>query len=176
MDLDLDILEKDCILKPFVFTLQNEKIYIDQLVNISLFKLLCEINKKFIENFFIQQLNEYTIHVFIIANHLFKDIGFPQYFFKLIIELDEIKQQFRITSRRDLSFQLPFQYNPKSSQLELNMNVDYIKINEHQYDFNANIEYSTLKNIDSVTQNMIIKIINQLFNNLKKGINQYICY
>ena len=48
MDLDLDILEKDCILKPFVFTLQNEKIYIDQLVNISLFKLLCEINKKFI--------------------------------------------------------------------------------------------------------------------------------
>lgn len=171
---DIDV-TKNYTLHSVDFTLQNENIYIEHIVNIQMIQLVCELNKKFIENFFIRKIDENMIHVFIVSNHLFKDIGFPQYFFKLIISFDSKANQFQIKSCDKLTFELPFQYNPKSTQFDLNLIVDYVKVNDHQYDFKTNIEYCCLENIDNVTQNIIIKIINTLFNNLKKGINQYVC-
>lgn len=173
-------MESSTIFKPFCFHLKNDKLSLKEIININFFKLLCEVNKKLIENIHYETINENKIHVFIVMKHLFKDIGIPQYLLKLIISFDESLQKFNIEIDNTLEFILPFQYNVHSKPLDnTSLSCCFTKITENEYNYTIHIQNNLKDNVDEdlddILEKVVIKLINSIFNNLNKYINEYIC-
>ena len=156
------------------FNFTNDNIYIENLFNVQLFKLFCEVNKKIIEDMYIVNVDEHNIDAFIVIKHLFKDLGLPQYFLKINFFHDIKNKSFRLTSNKDLLFELPFSYSPKAVWMDFDIICQYKKITDHDFSISVIIE-DILKDTDVYVKNIIKKLINTLFNNLKQNINNYTC-
>lgn len=170
------------IFKPFLFHFKNEKLYLKEIININLFKLLCEVNKKLVENIHIETINENKIRAFICVKHIFKDIGIPQYLLKFIVEFDEINNVFLIETENNTIFDPPFEYNNHSqSQVltNISLSIHYTKITEHEYQYSIHIKNNITEDrydeFDEIVEKVVIKIINMVFTNLNTYINHYVC-
>ena len=168
------------IFKPFYFHLKNETLYLKNIININLFKVLCEVNTKFIKNIHIQPVKDNIVHAFIVMNHLFKDLGIPQYFLKLIVEFDDNNQIFIIKSSNEIQCELPFQYGANLQLLEnISLTIHYTNVTDHHYQYSIQIKHEIkeelYEELDEIVEKVIFKLINVIFTNLNKSINEYVC-
>jgi hypothetical protein len=168
------------IFKPFHFHLKNDTLYLKNIININLFKVLCEVNKKFVKNIHIQTVENNIVHAFIVMNHLFKDLGIPQFFLKLIVEFDDNNQNFIIKSSNNIDSELPFQYDENLQLLEnISLTIHYTKMTDHHYQYSIQIKHEIkeelYEELDEIVEKVIFKLINVIFTNLNKSINEYVC-
>jgi len=140
---------------------------VEQLLNMNLIYLFFEVNNNIIEYKFIQDNNG----IFLIK-HLFKDLGIKQQYLKVNMNHDTENNCFIIKSQNNI----PFNISNNSDLLDLNILINYNKINQKNYSFDVIIKINDSQiNIEDYNLDKIIgKFIIKLFNNLKEYIEKNI--
>uniref|UniRef100_A0A6C0KXD0 Uncharacterized protein n=1 Tax=viral metagenome TaxID=1070528 RepID=A0A6C0KXD0_9ZZZZ len=73
-----------------LYRIENHNIYLPKILNFSIIKLICEVNKDVFEDFNIEFVNENEANVYILVKHYFKELSLPKRYSYLNTKISEI--------------------------------------------------------------------------------------
>ena len=152
------------------FYLENNQLLIENILNVTIFKLFCEINHKIFEEVNIENIDDDNLKVNILMKHLFKDLGISQQFLQFHFKHDKQNMLFHLISDRDPTVSIP----TNAVFLPLNIIIHYTKITEHKFQMQFDSNYTSEIN-ETYIKNIINRFMNTIINNLKQHINTYTC-
>lgn len=71
-----------------LYNIKNNNIYLPKILNFSIIKLICEINKDVFEDCNIEMINDNEANVYILVKHYFKELGIPKRYLYLNAKIE----------------------------------------------------------------------------------------
>ena len=68
------------------FSMQNNKTYLDSIINFNIMTILYEMNKDIFDDYKVQIINEEEAEVYFLIKHFFSDLGLPQKYFHMHVK------------------------------------------------------------------------------------------
>ena len=68
------------------FSMQNNKTYLDSIINFNIMTILYEMNKDIFDDYKVQIINEEEADVYFLIKHFFSDLGLPQKYFHMHVK------------------------------------------------------------------------------------------
>lgn len=155
-----------------LYNLKNHNIYLSQIINFDLIKLIYEINKDVFEDFNIEIINENEANIYLLLKHYFKELGFPKRYLYLNLQKEKKENniQFKFKTIYD---DLPNINNFPSDVIILpidTMNVNYDFISDHNLKANHNIIFLSTFEIPDFIEKITLTIFSNMFLRTKQFI------
>ena len=155
-----------------LYNVKNHNIYLSQIINFDLIKLIYEINKDVFEDFNIEIINENEANIYLLLKHYFKELGFPKRYLYLNLQKEKKENniQFKFKTIYD---DLPNINNFPSDVIILpidTMNVNYDFISDHNLKANHNIIFLSTFEIPDFIEKITLTIFSNMFLRTKQFI------
>ena len=155
-----------------LYNVKNHNIYLSQIINFDLIKLIYEINKDVFEDFNIEIINENEANIYLLLKHYFKELGFPKRYLYLNLQKEKKENniQFKFKTIYD---DLPNINNFPSDVIILpidTMNVNYDFISDHNLKANHNIIFLSTFEIPDFIEKLTLTIFSNMFLRTKQFI------
>jgi len=154
------------------FDIENNNIYMSQIIDFSLLKLIYDLNPDIYENFKFENINENEGVYIILLKHFFEDIGFPQRY--SVIHIKKIVDEKCITFKSQTINSNKPDIVPNEAELLLLENLTCICdiVNPHKINFSININLDIELDIPLYVEKMIGIIIHKIFKRVKQFIEK----
>jgi hypothetical protein len=169
------IIKKQGINKYFLFfSLENQNIYIPQIINLSIIDAFCFLNKDIIHDYKLTIHDELNGNVFILFKHFFPDFGLQQLYIYLNISIQKNDKTLKIISQQ-ISDNIPNNL-PANAELLLldDINIDCVIENQHKLHFsNSLIMNNTKIEIPDFFEKFGLNILSKIIIRIKQFIEKY---
>lgn len=173
------IVDKDglCVIKQnniynFNCDIQNKNIYLKQIINFDLMKLIYDLNSDIYESVIMKKYSEENVNLLLVMKHFFSDIGLPQRY-----------MNFNIT-KKIINNKIIFEYillkdkvNITDSSIELlpmdNMTIICELYNSHNINISGSIAFNNNFEIPKFAEKMVGIISYKMFIRVKQFIENY---
>ena len=112
------------------FYLENNQLLLNKIINLSFIKIITSLNADFIDNVVFLDSTENTATVFISLKHFYCDLGFPQFYSHIKINLSREENEDLCFSVETIEESPPPEILPKHENIEL-LNVSNAQIRCH---------------------------------------------
>jgi hypothetical protein len=154
------------------YNIKNQNIYLPQILNFSIIKLIIEINKDVFEDLNIEVINENEVNVYILVKHYFKDLNMPKRYSYLNAKIE--------TKNNKIIFHLSTIYDklPNINIFPCDVSIlpmdDLIVIcdisDQHNVSFNTNIHFLTSFDIPEFIEKFSLTLFSKMFLRTKQFI------
>jgi hypothetical protein len=147
------------------FEIINKKLNLVDIINFDLLNLVCELNPDIFESISIDKINEEEANVIIVMKHLFKDLGMPQKYLCLNIQLSHPTSSSLKFTSRSITCKRTDLVPSNAEIVELGrietickiITQNHISINNYTYIHNITTTF-----VDKITASITFKIIKRI--------------
>jgi hypothetical protein len=152
------------------YSLENNNIILSKIIDFTLIELLYTLNKDIYENFDCEKIDQSTVKIITVVNHLFQELGLPQYFSNLLIK-KEIYDNKIIFNGMSI-YKKPEFIDKMAQQIPLhNLIITCSIMNNHNIDCVVDIFLEKKNpNLPLYIENIVLMILTKIFNRLKQFI------
>jgi hypothetical protein len=157
------------------FHLENNQLLLNKIINLSFIKIITSLNADFIDDVVFLDSTENTATVFISLKHFYCDLGFPQFYSHIKINLSKEENEDLFFSVETIEDSPPPEILPKHENIEL-LNISNAQIRCHfETPHNCQIEQKIVVNkekyvIPEFIERSLTVILYKMFMNVKEFI------
>ncbi len=155
-----------------MYNIKNKNIYLQKILNFSIIKLICDINKDVFEDCNIEMINENEANVYILVKHYFKELGIPKRYLYLNAKID-ITNNSIVFKLKTIYDKLPSINNFPDNVTILpmdNMIANCDITDHHNVVFINNIFFSASFDIPEFVEKFSLILLSKLFLRIKQFI------
>ena len=153
------------------FTLENNNIYLDEVIGIPFIKLIYDLNQDIFEKMDMKLISKDEAHVTIVVRDLFEDLGLSQYYAYMNIENIKSERYKKVFKSTSLCHDKPEIVPMEAESLpKMNFYCEYNSITPHKIECRYTVEIKeNINNTVSVSflEKMVGKILFKLFGRVK---------
>jgi len=156
----------------FNCNIKNEKIYLNEIINLELIKTLFDLNKDIFQETSIEKIDNENVNIIIIFKHLFKELGLTQKYTYISLKKNIIDDKIIIIGTPIKNI------NKNINNIELldfnKTQLTFNNIQEHEMNCFIEFDLDIEENIPQYIVNIIIMIWSKMFNRLKEFIENIV--
>ncbi len=155
-----------------MYNIKNKNIYLQKILNFSIIKLICDINKDVFEDCNFELINENEANVYILVKHYFKELGIPKRYLYLNAKID-ITNNSIVFKLKTIYDKLPSINNFPDNVTILpmdNMIANCDITDHHNVVFINNIFFSASFDIPEFVEKFSLILLSKLFLRIKQFI------
>ena len=153
-----------------IFSMENKNIIIENVINLSLIKLVYDLNTDIYESVLFEKINETEANATLLLKNFFEDLGLPQKYACFHIT-KTVSNNTIIFNSKNIHTILPTYVPDNAEQIFMKENVGICEIiTPHKVNFAFTVLFEDNVNIPIFAEKMICFISNKIFKRVKQFI------
>jgi hypothetical protein len=149
------------------FTMENNNIYLSEIIDFNLIQLLYDLNKDIYEYVNLTKINDNEANILLVMTHFFDDIGLSQKYSYL--NMKKINEPNKIIFKSESILSETPNHVPENAELmKIVESTNTCKIiTNHKINFITDIKFEPNTNVPNFVEKLIGMILNKIFKRLK---------
>lgn len=155
------------------FSMQNQHIFLKNIINFDLIKLIYDLNNDIYEKVHLEKINEQEAIITLVMKHFFVDMGLPQKYSYLHIQ--KLVEENMITFHSQTIYGSKPQDVPEEAEIVPLKSVKIIceTIDQHKMNATCSVYFNENHRVPVFAEKFVGMILYKIFNRLKQFIENY---